>query len=169
MSKYQLWMQHWEVETSHWSDGAACSDADPELFTIIERGSKRAARMTDLERLDLNKENHEDAKSYCDRCPVLDACLANASQDDLEWTVRAGRSPLMFTGLTPGRPVRRSETYRSNICGQGHYREIGKKCKRCENDRQVERRQRERENRQAYLAGLPLPHPPSKRKKNVPY
>lgn len=125
--------------------------------------------MSDQERIDLNRDNHEDAKSYCDRCPVLNDCLSNATEDDLEWTVRAGRSPLLFTGRTAGRPVSRREIYGTGICTQGHAREIGKKCKRCEYDRQVERRKRERENREAYNAGLPLPHPPSKRKKNLPY
>ncbi|EMF31096.1 WhiB-type transcription regulator [Streptomyces gancidicus BKS 13-15] len=56
-----------------WKEDAACRSAEPALFFPKDHG--RVAPLVE----------HE-AKTYCARCPVVDACLSHA----LAWPERAG-------------------------------------------------------------------------------
>jgi hypothetical protein len=151
-SQYQF---GWETELYFWSDEAACKDADPKLFVTIERGSREAARMSEEDRLIINNENHLDALSYCDRCPVRQRCLEEADDSDLEWTVRGGNTPGSYSGKPVGRPSSRGLPK----CGNGHVKEPGKQCPQCRLDQHKRYRDREKANRQALKAGRPLPFP----------
>lgn len=62
---------------SEWRDRAVCADADPEIFTPLP-----ADVATIL-----------DALSYCDRCPVKAACLADAFEHGDLHTIRGGQTP----------------------------------------------------------------------------
>ncbi len=41
---------------------------------------------------------------YCEVCPVVEDCLTTATEDDLYYTVRAGRLPLGQSTAKVGRP-----------------------------------------------------------------
>ena len=116
----------WELQTYNWKDEAACNEADPRLFTTLERGEPEVLGLGAEELRNLNLENFEDAVSYCDRCPVLTTCKSAATQDDLDWTVRGGELPLLFQG----KPTVRGKKTVLNAngdwkCGQGHFVDAG--------------------------------------------
>ena len=151
-SQYQF---NWETELYFWSDEAACKDADPKLFVTIERGSREAARMSEEDRLIINNENHLDALSYCDRCPVRQRCLEEADDSDLEWTVRGGNAPGNYSGKPVGRPGSRTLPK----CRNGHVKEPGQRCLQCKVDQRSQYNERQKANRAAARAGFSLPYP----------
>ena len=55
------------IESYEWQFDGACNQADPEVFFSpqAERGARR-------------RQREATAKSYCARCPVVDACLEHA-------------------------------------------------------------------------------------------
>ena len=55
------------VESYEWQFEGACNEADPETFFSpqSERGARR-------------RQREATAKSFCARCPVVDACLKHA-------------------------------------------------------------------------------------------
>jgi WhiB family redox-sensing transcriptional regulator len=61
-----------------WRDLAACREEDPELFFPAGEGSGYAGQIAD-------------AKEVCEaRCPVRDACLADAMKVPAEFGIRGG-------------------------------------------------------------------------------
>lgn len=64
-----------------WWDRAACKDADPALFHPEQGG----------------RGSYTVARTYCDRCPVLAACLA----DCLAWEEKQAARSGMWGGMTP--------------------------------------------------------------------
>lgn len=51
-----------------WRDWAACSGADPDLFTPTDNQRKAS----------IEADEREAIKIYCSRCPVKDTCLSEA-------------------------------------------------------------------------------------------
>lgn len=151
----------WEPSLYFWQDEAACKDADPKLFMFLEGQSQDSIGLNHDERIRINYENHEDAKSYCDRCPVLLQCRESATEDDLDWTVRAGMSPRAFSGRPVGRPSNRDR----DVCANGHRKVAGQHCMKCRSEQAERYRDRQRANRAAVKAGRPLPYPDVKQNK----
>lgn len=53
-----------------WPERAACKQADPDLFFATGRFSGNVGRT--------NCEKTEAARTFCERCPVIDACIEHA-------------------------------------------------------------------------------------------
>lgn len=65
----------------NWRESAACRYEDPELFFPIREDGPWRRQI-------------EQARSVCNRCPVVGACGA--------WALRNGESDGMWGGMTPG-------------------------------------------------------------------
>jgi hypothetical protein len=122
---YQLYMEQMSPERPEdWRDSAACLDADPEVFEIIDEDHILGKGLTISERIKLTSSFFEIAKYACSHCVVLDECWDAATLEDREWTYRAGRAPSKFSGKLPGRPKGFSPNDTSYIkekrCSRGH-------------------------------------------------
>lgn len=65
------------IADPQWRTQAACLDEDPELFYPVGTGDSAQAQT-------------REAKRVCRRCPVRDACLADAFNRGDGWAVRGG-------------------------------------------------------------------------------
>lgn len=70
----------WGADVADWRDNASCRDQDPELFFSVGEGA--SARAQD-----------DEAKSVCDRCPVVAECL--------DWAIDAGVDDGIWGAMTP--------------------------------------------------------------------
>jgi ferredoxin len=86
-----------------WTDDAACKDADPDLFQVSRRGDPGTEGLGTHAVNKFNKAKVEEAKVYCEGCPVRATCLEQAEPNDLYWSVRGGATPLAI------RPRRENE------------------------------------------------------------
>lgn len=81
-----------------WTDEAACSDADPELFQVAQRGDPGTEGMNDKAVRDYNLAKFEVALTYCEGCPIKATCLEKATASDRHWSVRGGELPVKVAG-----------------------------------------------------------------------
>lgn len=86
-----------------WDTGQkACSDADPKLFTPADvEGDRSRNFAAETE----SRRNHEVARTWCARCPLIEECLAEALWNEREGTWGGER----FTALDweAGRAVKK--------------------------------------------------------------
>jgi hypothetical protein len=112
-----------------WQEQANCKGKAFELFEYQEKDSPLAKGMSYRERLEFNDANFELAAEICIECPVFLQCGENATEEDRQWTVRAGEAPLRFAdekeGL--GSPAAR-------VCQAGHFLPDGGRCKMCKKE-----------------------------------
>ena len=104
MGATPLWGPEVRDDVYIWQDDAACKGADPVLFEILNKDHPASEGLDLVEQVEQTRENFEDAATYCDRCPVRAACMADATPEDLHWTFRAGVIPGAFSGKAIGRP-----------------------------------------------------------------
>jgi hypothetical protein len=140
MGATPLWGPEVRDDVDMWQDNAACKGADPVLFELLNEDHPASEALNRTDMFHQNVENFEDAATYCERCPVLAECLASASDDDLDWTVRGGRTPRKFTGLPVGRPRKHNPNSgkRNKIvngkkrCSKGHEYDVNAaRCPQC--------------------------------------
>lgn len=108
----------------NWTKGAACS-GKPYLFEEILHGTSRAAGMTEREIKILNASNFRMAEEICSTCPVIEQCYKFASEEDLEFTYRAGLLPASYNPRTSGKPKNypKSDSHLFKVqetCVKGH-------------------------------------------------
>jgi hypothetical protein len=143
---YELYMADMSSEPAKtWQDDAICVKADPFIFSIVDEDHPHAKDSLG-EDLDLPSrilktvDNFEEAKLWCEICPVIDECWQNATLDDRAFTYRGGRAPSKFSGKLPGRPKGYSPNDLSYVkerrCLNGHVKEPDwVKCRTCINVR----------------------------------
>ena len=126
-----------------WQDLAACNNVAPVIFEIIDEDHPSGVGLSHNEKVALTNDNFEVAEELCLNCPVMDACWADATQDDREWSYRAGRYPSRFTGKMRGRPKgSHAPGYvTEKRCNRGHVRLATEpKCNVCANISKKERK-----------------------------
>lgn len=90
-------------DSPSWTDDASCVGHDPELWSLSD----------DLRDRDANKKRFETAEIICSTCPVFSECWEAATEEDKQWTMRAGAWPTEWSDAPAGRP-------RSGRCQRGH-------------------------------------------------
>lgn len=85
-----------------WTDDAACSGVNPELFQMSQAGDPGLEGIGKVELRKFNEQKAEQAKSYCEGCPVRATCLERAEASDLYWSVRGGETPTSLVPLKDG-------------------------------------------------------------------
>lgn len=100
--------------SSSWTDHAACSDKDPEMF-FPDSGDRKAV---------------EQAKAVCRTCPVVNECLTHALMYERNFGVWGGTTP------EERRHLRRQLPGERTHCHRGHeYAVVGRDtqgaCRQC--------------------------------------
>lgn len=67
-----------------WDQRAECREADGRLFAPVDRTATGWKAQLEAEATDI--ENHQRARTYCARCPVVADCLAEALANNREGT-----------------------------------------------------------------------------------
>lgn len=81
-----------------WTDDAACSTADPELFEVSQKGDPDAGDLVGKQLTEFNMSKFEVALTYCEVCPIRQTCLDQSSESDRHWSVRGGELPTRVAG-----------------------------------------------------------------------
>lgn len=135
----------WETEKAWiWQDDAACAFQPPTLFEVAFEGDPVAEGLAVNEIKDLNAANLEAAKKICDSCPVRHLCYSNSSEDDFQFTMRAGIMPLRYNETPQGRPRKDAEPApKVDACKRGHEdwttKNGRRRCRTCINISQRDR------------------------------
>lgn len=123
----ELWMEGWAYnESDHWAEDAKCSGMEPAIFTYTEKDDPIAKGMSYRERTEFNMANFELAEEVCIECPVFFQCRDAATEEDRQWTVRAGEQPLRFK-----EEAEALKAPKARVCQRGHVVEDGGRCKAC--------------------------------------
>lgn len=86
-----------------WTDGAACGSADPELFQVTQKGDPEAGDLGRKQLTEYNLAKFDLALTYCEECPIKQACLDKSTEMDRHWSVRGGELPGRIAGETRGK------------------------------------------------------------------
>lgn len=102
-----------------WMDRAACL-GKAELFTVDDRKQSRdgLGKWAGYDRNAI-----KEARAICNSCPVFYQCEADASPEDFNWTVRAGRMPTAFNTVkikVPRKEMPTEESLADVECSRGH-------------------------------------------------
>lgn len=98
-----------------WTDDAACSTADPELFQVTQKGDPEAGDMVGQRLNQYNLDKFELALTYCEECPIKQTCLDQATPMDRHWSVRGGELPTKVAGERNQRKNVPSFDYKSYV------------------------------------------------------
>lgn len=136
---HQLYMDDLAYnEDDHWADQANCQGLSSTIFEYQEKDSPLTKDMSFGERLAFNQKNFEEAAEICIECPVMFQCIAGATKDDKQWTVRGGEPPTRFAyEKTSGQLT---GVGRERVCVRGHHLEFGGRCKECKRIAMASRR-----------------------------
>lgn len=120
-----------------WQQEAACQGADVNLFILVDLDHPEGLLRDVNARKALTVSNFEKAGELCDGCPVRAACLESASEEDLEWTFRAGLYPKRFSAVKAGRPrgdAREGETGKFKGCKAHDNKGSDGRCLTCKTE-----------------------------------
>ncbi len=130
-----------------WADRANCKNKAFELFEYQDHESPLTKDMTRPERIEMNQANFDRAGEICIECTVFFECLASATAEDRDWTVRGGEVPLKFQSeLKWYASVSAKSDY---TCKNGHFVEGGGRCMECHKAWNRERMKRIRAEKKA--------------------
>lgn len=131
-----------------WTEQAACV-GQSHLFDVVDQINKDKKRV--LGKWDsYDPVKFQQARDVCATCPVFLECLESATEEDLKWTVRAGRIPSIFNTRTDGSIERRkpkSHPRGGDVCINGHVGKwnnsaSGRRCQECNKIRKARQRLR---------------------------
>lgn len=109
-TKYQhSYMNSLESAFPDWHEDAECSEYDPDLFMISSLDSPDIVALAvdgyipnDKDVAAANRDKLAEAEAICKSCLVSKECGESATNEDLQWTIRAGKT--LSSIRSKGRP-----------------------------------------------------------------